>query len=60
MGQTKRKVGKHEKFESLWMGPYAIHDVAGDNSFYISDMDGEKQRLPVNGQILKLFFSENI
>ena len=58
--KRREKPGKHGKFDSLWMGPYIIHDVAGDNSFYLNDMDGEKQSLPVNGQILKLFFSENI
>ena len=58
--KRREKPGKHGKFDSLWMGPYIIHDVVGDNSFYLSDMDGEKQSLPVNGQILKLFFSENI
>ena len=58
--KRREKPGKHGKFDSLWMGPYIIHDAAGDNFFYLSDMDGEKQSHPINGQILKLFFSENI
>ena len=52
--------GKHGKFDSLWMGPYIIHDKAGVNSLHLSDMDGEKQTLLVNEQLLKLFFSDNI
>jgi transposase InsO family protein len=54
------KPGKHEKFDSLWTGPYIIQDVAGPNSFYLSRMDGEKLTLPVNGQLLKLFFNADI
>ena len=48
------------KVDSLWMGSYVIHDIDGANSFHLSDMGGEKQTLPVNGQLLKLFFSDNI
>ena len=56
----REKSGKYGKFDNLWTGPYIIHDVAGDNSFYLSDMHGKNQTLPVNEQIMKLFFSENI
>ena len=60
-GTSKReKPRKDGKFDNLWMGPYIIHDIAGVNSFHLSDMDGEKQTLPVNGKLLKLFFSDNI
>ena len=45
----REKPSKHRKFDNLWMGPYIIHDIAGVNSFHLSDMDGEKQNLPVNG-----------
>jgi hypothetical protein len=40
------KAGKHGKFESLWLGPYKIEYVAGNNSFYLSHMDGEKFHFP--------------
>ena len=58
--KRREKPSKHGKFDSLWMGSYIIHDIAGVNSFHLSDMDGEKQTLPVNEKLLKLFFSENI
>ena len=38
----KEKTGKHGKFDSLWAGPYTIHDVADVNSIYLSDVEGEK------------------
>jgi hypothetical protein len=58
--KRKEKPGNHGKFDSLWTGPYIIQDVAGKNSFFLSRLDGEKLMLPVNGQLLKLFFSKVI
>jgi hypothetical protein len=58
--KRKEKPGSHGKFDSLWVGPYIIQDVAGNNSFVLSRLDGEKLPLPVNGQLLKLFFNEVI
>ena len=57
--KRRENPGKHGKFDSLWMCPYIVHDTAGVNSFHLN-MNGEKQTLPVNGQVLKLFFSDNI
>jgi hypothetical protein len=54
------KAGKHGKFEILWLGPYKIEDIAGNNSFYLSHLDGERLPLPVNGKILKMFYEDNI
>jgi hypothetical protein len=58
--KKKEKPGSHGKFNSLCIGPYIIQDVAGKNSFILSRLDGEKLTLPVNGQLLKLFFNEVI
>ena len=58
--KQRENPSKHGKFDSLWMGPYIIHGIAGVNSFHLSDMDGEKQNLQVNRHLLKLFFSDNI
>ena len=58
--KQREKSSKQTKFDSLWTCPYIIHDVADDNSFYLSDMDCKKQTLSVKEQILKLFFSENL
>ena len=54
------KPGKHGKFGSLWMGPYIICEIAGTNSFYLNDIDGERLNLPINGLLLKMFFSETV
>eukprot|EP00253_Pinus_taeda_P025104 PITA_25104 len=54
------KPGKHKKFDSLWLGPYIIRDIAKPNSFHLSRLDGEPLDLPANGQMLKLFFKDDI
>jgi hypothetical protein len=56
----REKTGKHGKFDSLWTGPYLIHSIAGTNSFNLSHLDGEVLSLPVNGQLLKLFFKADL
>ena len=58
--KRREKPGKHGKFDSLWTGPYPIHSIAGTSSFNLSRLDGERLPLPVNGQLLKLFFKANI
>jgi hypothetical protein len=58
--KRREKLGNHDKFDSLWIGPYIIQDMANKNSFFLSKLYGEKLALPVNGQLLKLFFSEVI
>jgi len=42
------------------MGPYIIQNVVGANAFHLSDLDGEKLLLPVNGRHLKMFYNEVI
>ena len=32
--------GKHGKFDKLWLGPYYIHSVAGNNAFFLQELDG--------------------
>ena len=58
--ERRDKLGKHGKFDSLWMGPYIIYDMAGTNPFLLNTMEGEKLILLVNGQQLKLFFDNDI
>lgn len=58
--KRRQKPGKHGKFDSLWTGPFIIYDFFGANSFLLNNLDGEKLLLPVNGQFLKLFFSDSI
>ena len=52
--KRREKLGKHGKFDSLWLGPFMIRDEAGPNSYH--HLDGEPMNLPVNGQQIKLFF----
>jgi hypothetical protein len=37
----REKPGKHGKFDSLWLGPYVIREIAGPNSFHLSYLDSE-------------------
>jgi intein/homing endonuclease len=53
-----KKSRKHGKLESLWLGPCRIKDVVGDNSFYLSHLDGKKLPFPMNRKILKLFVKD--
>jgi transposase InsO family protein len=52
----REKPGKHNKFDSLWLGPYLIREIAGPNSFHLSHLDGEPINILRNGQQLKLFY----
>ena len=54
------KLGKHKKFDSLWLGPCIIRDISGSNSFHLNRLDGKPLDLPANGQMLKLFFKDDI
>lgn len=58
--KRREKLGKHGKCGSLWTGPYLIHSIAGTNSFNLGHLDGERLPLPINDQLLKLFFKTNI
>lgn len=47
--------GAHGKFESLWKGPFVIHEVKGPNSFKIAYQGHTTLPLTYNGQDLKLY-----
>ena len=55
--KVKEKPGKHGKFEKIWMGPYRVSKIAGKGSVYLETLDGEEFELPVNGILLKHYFS---
>ncbi|XP_059078073.1 uncharacterized protein LOC131876648 [Cryptomeria japonica] len=38
--------GMHEKFDSLWRGPFTIHEVCGEHSFLLAYVDGTSFSLP--------------
>ena len=58
--ERREKPGKHGKFDNLWRGPYIICDFAGTNSFILNTMEGERLNLPMDGQQLKLFYSNDL
>jgi hypothetical protein len=37
----REKPGKYGKFDSLWLEPYLIREIAGPNSFHLIHLDGE-------------------
>ena len=49
--------GKHTKFQKMWLGPFQIVDKISSNTFILQDLTGKRESLPVNGLILKKFFS---
>jgi hypothetical protein len=58
--KQRENLGNHGKFESLWTSPYIIQGTTGNNSFFLSRLDGERLAIPINGHLLKLFFNEVI
>ena len=51
--------GMHRKFDTLWNGPFTIHQVFENNSFKLAYPDGEMLPLTYNGQYLKLYQISN-
>ena len=43
--KEKEKLGKHDKFDCLWLCPYGMEGFIGSNSFFLSHLDGEKLEL---------------
>eukprot|EP00253_Pinus_taeda_P005102 PITA_05102 len=48
---------KHTKFQMMWLGPFQIIENRGSSTFILQDLLGKRDSLPVNGLILKKFFS---
>ena len=48
---------KHGKFDFLWRGPFIVHALQGNNTYYLKNLDGiETEEGPVNGQMLKHYY----
>lgn len=47
--------GMHKKFDTLWKGPFIVHQEFDKNSFKLAYEDGEVLPLTYNGQDLKLY-----
>ena len=48
---------KHTKFQQLWVGPFQIAAKLGSSTYKLQDLQGWEENLPVNGLVLKLYFS---
>ena len=45
--------GKHGKFDNLWLGPFNIAKVKGNNTFILCNMEGQYSSFRDNGKYLK-------
>jgi hypothetical protein len=54
--KRREKPGMHQKFDSLWLGPYKIEEISGLDSFYLSTTKGRRMPFLVNGSLLKHYF----
>lgn len=48
--------GKHIKFQQMWLGPFYIVEQISPSTFLLQDLLGERESLPINGQVLKKYF----
>ena len=49
--------GNHTKFQQLWVGPFQIVAKLGPSTYKLQDLQGWEENLPVNGLVLKPYFS---
>ena len=49
--------GKHTKFQQLWVVPFQIAEKLGPSTYKLQDLQGWEEKLPVNGLVLKPYFS---
>ena len=57
--KRREKLGMHQKFDRLWLGPYRIEEVSEPNSFYLSMIEGTRISLLVNGSLLKHYLQDD-
>ena len=56
--KAHKEKGKHTKFQQMWLGPFQIVEQIGPSTFLLQDSSGRRESLPVNGQILKKYFTQ--
>ena len=49
----KEDKGKHGNFDNLWIGPIVMHEMKGNNTFILVDIDGDMIEEHINGKIQK-------
>lgn len=58
--RKNENLSNHDMVDSLWLGPYIIKEAAGQNFYHLTTLDRETLELHRNGQLLKLFYKEDI
>eukprot|EP00253_Pinus_taeda_P021678 PITA_21678 len=51
--------GKHTKFQHLWLSPFQVVEKVGQGTYRLKTLQRETEKLPVNGQHLKRYFSSH-
>ena len=51
----KEEKGKHGKFDNLWIAPFTVIKILGNNTFVLQNLNGEEIAGPINGRFLKYF-----
>jgi len=51
--------GKHSKFQKLWLGPYKITSIVGNNSYFLKDMEERFFSFTTNGSNMKHYVYSN-
>ena len=49
--------GKHTKFQQLWVCPFLIAAKLVPSTYKLQDLQGWEENLPINGLVLKPYFS---
>ena len=57
--KRRAPMGMHNKFDTLWKGPFTIHQEFENNSFKLVYQDGEVLPLTYNVQHLKFYQISN-
>ena len=50
---SKDEKGKHKKFDNLWIRPFKVINILGNNTFVLQCLNGEEIAGPVNGHFVK-------
>ena len=48
--------GKHEKFDPIWLSPYSVLGLHGEDSYLLTNLAGDILEFPIHGQFLKRYF----
>jgi hypothetical protein len=55
--KSHEEKGKHTKCQKLWLGPFQVAKNVGSYTFILQNLEGIEESFPVNGLILKKYFS---